>query len=437
MFLQLGSVPTLVVSTADAARAIFRDHDIVFSGRPPLYAGRKISYNCADVTFSSYGEYWLEVRKVLVLELLSAKRALGFAAVREAEVGRMIDRIALSCSPTTSIDFSEAAMSLANGVVCRAAFGKRRDGGEVKFQEILQETQNLLGEPNLADFFPKLGGWMNKVNGFDSRLEKNCRDLDRFLNKVMEEHLDELDTRPDDDDDDDIVHSLLRIQRSQNGSSVPLTTENIKAVLLDVFVAGSDTSASTIVWTMTELMKNPNTMRKAQSEVRQLLKGKQRVNESDLPNLDYLKMVLKESFRLHPPAPLLVPRETTDNCTVCGYDIPAKTRVFINAMSIGRDPRTWENPSEFWPERFEDGGVDYRGTHFELIPFGVGRRGCPGINFAVPLVELALANLLYRFDWHLPAGVEDVDMEETFGITVHKKTPLCLLASLSPSHTHN
>ncbi|VFR03310.1 unnamed protein product [Cuscuta campestris] len=186
---------------------------------------------------------------------------------------------------------------------------------------------------------------------------------------------------------------------------------------------------------MTELMKNPNTMRKAQSEVRQLLKGKQRVSESDLPNLDYLKMVLKESFRLHPPAPLLVPRETTGNCTVGGYDIPAKTRVFINAMSIGRDPRTWENPSEFRPERFEDGGVDFKGTHFELIPFGVGRRGCPGINFAVPLVELALANLLYPFDWRLPAGVGDVDMEETFGITVHKKTPLCLLAFLSPSHT--
>nr|GME20278.1 cytochrome P450 71A9-like [Ipomoea batatas] len=186
---------------------------------------------------------------------------------------------------------------------------------------------------------------------------------------------------------------------------------------------------------MAELIKNPHAMRKAQLEVRQLMNGKEKVSESDLPQLKYLKMVIKEALRFHPPASLLVPRETTDKCTVAGYDIPKKTRVFINAVAIGRDRRAWEKPGEFWPERFWESEVDYRGNHYELIPFGAGRRGCPGMNFAAPLVELAVANLLYRFEWRLPAGmgVEDVDMNEAFGITIHKKTPLCLVASILPN----
>ncbi|CAH9129140.1 unnamed protein product [Cuscuta epithymum] len=429
MYLQLGSVPTLVVSSADAAREIFRDHDVVFSSRPPMYGGRKMSYNYADVSFSPYGEYWRQVRKVLVVHLLSAKRVQGFAAVREAEVGRMIERIVESCHGTAAaVDLSEAALSLSNNVVCRVGFGKKRDGGgEAKFHRILHETQQLLGEPNLADFFPGLS-WVNKVNGVDSRIEKNFKELDSFFNEVLEEH----SIKSSDEEEEDFVDSLLRIQEEDYQT---LSTESIKALLVDVFVAGSDTSASTIVWTMAELIKHPNIMKKAQSEVRQLLHGKQKVSESDLPNLKYLELVVKESLRFHPPAPLLVPRETTDKCTVGGYNIPAKTRVFINAISIGRDQKAWENPMDFWPERFLESEVDYRGMHFEFIPFGAGRRGCPGLNFSIPLVELALANLLYWFDWQLPErmSVEEVDMDETFGITVHKRTPLCLLASIISS----
>nr|GMD69331.1 cytochrome P450, putative [Ipomoea batatas] len=367
MSLQLGSIPTLVVSSADAAREIFRDHDLVFSGRPPLYAATKISFNCSSTSFAPYGEYWREVRKILVTELLSTKRVQDFEAVRDAEVCRMIHRITACSATSTVVDLSSLALSLSNNVVRRVAFGNKGDGDDdetMKFNEILHQAQHLMGEPNLADVFPRLA-WINK----------------------------------------------------------------------DVFIAGSDTSAATIIWTMAELIKNPNAMRKAQLEVRQLMNGKEKVRESDLPQLKYLKMVIKEALRFHPPAPLLVPRETTDKCTVAGYDIPAKTRVFINAVAIGRDRRAWERPGEFWPERFWESEVDYRGNHYELIPFGAGRRGCPGMNFAAPLVELAVANLLYRFEWRLPAGmgVEDVDMDEAFGITIHKKTPLCLVASILPN----
>lgn len=198
-----------------------------------------------------------------------------------------------------------------------------------------------------------------------------------------------------------------------------------------MFIAGTDTSSATVVWIMTELMRNPRVMRRAQNEIREVVKEKEKVEESDLSKLMYLKLVVKEALRLHPPAPLLIPRETTEDCVIRRYRIPSKTRVFINAKSIGTDPKYWENPHEFRPERFLNSSIDFMGQNFEFIPFGVGRRGCPGIHFASPLIELALANLLYHFDWKLPKGMksEDLSVEEAFGLTTHKKVPLCLVAT--------
>ncbi|PRQ17167.1 putative (S)-limonene 6-monooxygenase [Rosa chinensis] len=145
----------------------------------------------------------------------------------------------------------------------------------------------------------------------------------------------------------------------------------------------------------------------------------------------YLKSVIKEGLRLHPPLPLQISRQTTENCTIEEYHIPANTMVFVHAKMIGRDPKCWENPNEFFPDRFSNSSVDYNGNHYEFLPFGVGRRGCPGMNFAVQVIELALANLLYCFDWELPHGVkrEDLDMKEAVGLTVQKKVHLCLAAT--------
>ncbi|XP_060670692.1 cytochrome P450 71A9-like [Ziziphus jujuba] len=201
----------------------------------------------------------------------------------------------------------------------------------------------------------------------------------------------------------------------------------------DMFIAWIDTSAASLEWIMAELMKNSVVMKKAQDEVRQVVskERKGKVEENDLSKLVYLKFVIKERFRLHPPAPLLVPRETTESFEIEVYNIPSKTRVFVNAIMIGKDPKYWENPNEFQPERFMDSSMDFRGHNFELLPFGFGRRGCPGINFSVLHIELVLASLLYCFDWELPHGMkrEDLDMEEAFGITMHKKVPLCLCAT--------
>nr|GMD67103.1 cytochrome P450 71A9-like [Ipomoea batatas] len=245
MSLLLGSVPTLVVSSADAAREIFREHDLVFSGRPPMYAARKINFNCSSVSFAPYGEYWREVRKILVTELLSTKRVQDFEAVRDAEVSRMIHRITACSATSTVVDLSSLALSLSNNVVRRVAFGNKGDGDDdetMKFNEILHQAQHLLGEPNLADVFPRLA-WINKVNGLDARLEKTFKDIDSFFNKVMEEHLAEHSRHEhDEEDEEDIVHTLLRIQKDPNQTSMPLTNQHIKGVLVSLLGTYCDTT---------------------------------------------------------------------------------------------------------------------------------------------------------------------------------------------------
>jgi len=180
---------------------------------------------------------------------------------------------------------------------------------------------------------------------------------------------------------------------------------------------------------MAEIMKDSRVMKKAQAEVREVFKMKGRVDENSINELKYLKLIVKETLRLHPPSPLLLPRECGQTCEIHGYNIPAKSKVIVNAWAIGRDPKYWTEPERFYPERFIDSTIDYKGTNFEYIPFGAGRRICPGTTFASRVMELALAMLLYHFDWKLPSGMkgEELDMSEEFGIAVKRKHDLFLV----------
>ncbi|PON49923.1 Cytochrome P450, E-class, group I [Trema orientale] len=202
-----------------------------------------------------------------------------------------------------------------------------------------------------------------------------------------------------------------------------------------MFVGGSDTTSTALEWLMAELVRNPRVMKKAQEEVRSVVGNKGEIDMNDINQMEYLKCVIKETLRLHPPAVLLVPRRTMASVELGGYNIPENTRVFVNAWAIQRDPSVWDEPEEFIPERFENNSIDFKlGQNFELIPFGFGRRGCPGLAFGVTSTEYVVANLLYWFDWELPADddggrilAEDLDMSEVYGLTVHKKTPLHLV----------
>ncbi|KAM7484133.1 hypothetical protein LguiA_000142 [Lonicera macranthoides] len=429
IYLQLGQIPTLVISSPQLAKLILKTHDHVFSNRPQIIAAQYLSFGCSDVTFSKFGPYWRQVRKICVTELLSPKRVNSFQLVRDEEINRLI--AAVSAGAGGVVNVSELLFKLANDVLCRVAFGKRF-AGEGDLASVLIETQALLAGFCVGDFFP-MWEWVNSVSGMKRRLMRNLEDLGRVCEEIINEHLKKRDTN--ESEREDFVDVLLRVKERED-LEVPITDDNLKALVLDMFVAGTDTSSATLEWIMTELARHPRAMKTAQDEVRKIAASKGEVEETHLQHLHYLISIIKETMRLHPPVPLLVPRESMEKCTINGYEIPEKTRVLINTYAIGRDLHSWENPLEYKPERFEEQDIDFRGQDFRFLPFGGGRRGCPGFAFGLATVELALARLLYHFDWELPPGLapNDVDLTETFGLATRKKSALLLVPTTNKDH---
>ncbi|PON74634.1 Cytochrome P [Trema orientale] len=293
----------------------------------------------------------------------------------------------------------------------------------------LVAAEATMGSFCAAEYFPYMGWIVDMLSGLNQRRERIFQELDNFFQRVIDDHLGPERTKQE---QEDIIDVLLKTVKEQTGFGAALLTENnIKAVLLNMFLGGVDTGAITIVWAVAELAKRPELMKKAQAEVRTCIGNKGKVSESDTDQLQYLKMIVKETLRLHPSAPLLLPRETISHFKINGYEIFPKTLVQVNAWAIGRDPEYWKDPEEFIPERFLDSSIDFKGQHFELLPFGSGRRVCPAIYMGTTTVELALANLLYCFDWKMPNEMEEVDinMEEAAGLslTLSKRTPLNLV----------
>ncbi|KAK9725764.1 hypothetical protein RND81_05G167600 [Saponaria officinalis] len=426
--LTLGHVPVIVIQSAKLAEEVMKTQDLNFCSRPKLIGMHRLSYNGLDVAFAPYGEYFREVKKLSVIHLLSNKRVESFAPIRQEEVTRLINKIAMIAYNIQVVNLSELLMVFATSNICKIAFGKRYEddeGSRSKFHGLLNETQALFVGFFFADYFPFLG-WLDKLTGQNSRLEKLFRKMDVFYEEIINHHLDP--NRPK-DEQEDIIDVLLQL-KNQRSFAFELTLDHIKAILMIIFVAGTDTSTAMVEWAMTELIKNPTSLQKVQEELRNAVKNKGYMVEEDLLKLEYFKAVVKEAFRLHPAVPLLVVRETIRKAKLNGYDIQPKSLVHVNVWAIGRDPELWKDPEVFMPERFIGSSIDYRGQDFELIPFGAGRRICPGLALGVANFELTLANLLYSFDWELPFGVkkEDIDTDVIPGITMHKKIPLCLVA---------
>lgn len=424
MHVQLGQVSTVVISSPEIAEEVLKNHDIVFSNRPRLVASDILAYNSTDIIFSPYGDYWKKLRRICNIELLCPKRVHSLRLIREEEVARLIKTISLS--EGLPINLSEKVFSLTYGITSRAAFG-----GKWKDQEavvsIVKKGVALASGFCLADMYPSCKV-LELVSGLRLKLENLHKESDRVLGDILNDHKQKRlkRTGATSPEQEDLVDVLLNFQ--QDGD-LPLTDNNIKAVIFDIFGAGSETSSTTVEWAMSELLKNPRLMKKAQTEVRQVFDAKGYVDETELHELKFIESVVKETLRLHPSAPLLVPRESSEDCVIKGYEIPANTKVIVNGWAIGRDPKYWSEPEIFDPERFLDSRIDYKGKDFEYIPFGAGRRICPGISFAIPNIISPLAQLLYYFDWKLPGGMnyEDLDMTEAFAVTVRRKYDLVLI----------
>ncbi|KAL8537034.1 hypothetical protein ACS0TY_012284 [Phlomoides rotata] len=400
--LRLGEVLTVVISSREASHEVLKAQDPACADRPESTAVKTMFYDYSDIAFSAYGDYWRQMRKICVMEMLSAKNVKSFGYIRQDETSRLVQ--SLQSMSGQAVNFTEMMCAFSCTVTCRASFGKVMKGRDT-LMDILKRTPFLGFE--FADVFPSfkllhLLSW-NRYKRLRMR-----RKLDAVLDVIVDEH-----------------------RQKKSGE---LGGEDI---LEDMFTGGTETLTTTYDWAMAELMRNPHVMAKVQSEIRESLEGKTSVEESDVQGLKYLKSVIKETLRLHPPFPLL-PRACRDECKVLGYTIPIKTKVMVNVWSMGRDPEYWKDPEIFQPERFDNISTDFMGNDLKYIPFGAGRRICPGLNYGLANVELPLAQLLYLFDWKLPKGMnpEDIDMSATTeGFTVSRKKPIFLVPTLyNPSN---
>ncbi|CAL9187610.1 unnamed protein product [Musa hybrid cultivar] len=432
ILLKLGEVPTLVVSSTEAAAEIMKTHDVSFASRPTNLNLQSATYGDRGVGFTSYGFHWRELRKMSIVELLSAKRVQSFRFIREEEVLNLVRSIVLVSNTGSTVNLSKKLVLLANDIGSRSVIGSKCKY-QKEFIRIVMQTLEAAGGFSLADLFPS---WpiIKLLSGATFKMQMLHRDMDAILNSIIQERRERKSAeQPEEEEEEALVDVMLRVQ-AEGSLSFPLADEDMKAMMLDMLGGASETSAGIMEWAMSELMTNPRVMRRLQEEVRETVGEKGKVTEKDINGMNYLKLVIKETLRLHPPVPLLLPRECRETCEVLGYQIPEKTRVFVNVWALGRDPRYWDNPTEFEPERFErrNSMVDFKGTNFEFLPFGAGRRICPGMSFGLKSIELSLASLLYNFDWELPSGDEgmpqELDMSETFSITCRRKSDLCLRA---------
>ncbi|TKY47003.1 flavonoid 6-hydroxylase 1 [Spatholobus suberectus] len=413
MHLKLGEVSTIVVSSPEYAKEVLKTHDLIFASRPHVLASKIMSYDSLDIAFAPYGDHWRQLRKICALELLSSKRVQSFQPIREEVLTNFIKRIATK--EGSPVNLTNEVISTIFTITSRTALGNKCRHHQ-KLISVVKETTEAAGGFDLGDLYPS-AKWLQHISGLKPKLEKLHQQADQIMKNIINEHREAKSSATEDQEEGEVLLDVLLKHL------FCLSDDSVKAVIWDIFGGGSDTSSATITWAMAEMIKDPRVMKKVQAEVREVFNKEGKPNESGIEKLKYLKSIVKETLRLHPPSPLLLPRECGQACEINGYHIPVKSKVIVNAWAIGRDPKHWTEAERFYPERFIESSADYIGNNFEFIPFGAGRRICPGLTFGLITVEYALALLMYHFDWKLPNGMynEDLDMTEIFGITVSRK----------------
>ncbi|CAM8973939.1 unnamed protein product [Rhodiola kirilowii] len=417
MHIKLGSVQCVAVSSADMAKEVFRTNETCFMNRPKLTAVEYLTNGSSDMVFAPYGPYWKFMSKLCMSELLGGRTLERLHPVRQEERRNLVNVMMQKASASESVDLGRELLKMTNNIITRMMMGETCSEYEDDVGSVARQLLELSGKFNLADYIRFCKNL--ELQRFEKRLKILKLRFDTMMDKIIERHQEARILRKMDDasaeSTKDILNMLMDIKEDPS-SEVTLTMENIKAFVMDIFSAGTDTSAITIEWALAELINNPSIMEKARNEIYSVVGKGRLVEESDIPNLPYIQAIVKETLRLHSAIPMIL-RDSTERCVIGGYDIPAKTRLIINIWAIGRDSKYWEEPLEFRPERFMGQGIkkfDVRGQCFELLPFGSGRRMCPGISLAMQVVQTAFADLVQCFDFEV-GNRGKLNMDEGLG----------------------
>ncbi|GLU13492.1 hypothetical protein SLE2022_301250 [Rubroshorea leprosula] len=419
MSLRFGSRLVVVVSSFSLAEECFTKNDIVFANRPKLLMSKHLSYNSTTVVTAPYGDHWRNLRRIAAIEIFSSHRLNTFLSIRKDEIRRLLHKLSRdSRQDFATVELKSMFADLNFNISMRVVAGKRYYGDGVvdeeearRFRELISEIAAYGGATNPGDFLPIL----NWIDGgeFEKRVKRLSKRTDSFLQGLIDERRSKTDAVGS---TNTMIDHLLSLQETQPEYHTDLI---IKGLILVMLLAGTDTSAVTLEWAMSNLVNHPDILEKARVELDREIGQDVLVDESDTSRLRYLQNIISETLRLYPAAPLLVPHMSSEDCVVGGYDVPRDTMLLVNAWAIHRDPELWDDPTSFKPERFEDG----EGETHKMLPFGMGRRACPGSGLAQRVVGLTLASLIQCFEWER-IGKEKVDMSEGRGVTMPKAIAL-------------
>ncbi|XP_038900544.1 cytochrome P450 81Q32-like [Benincasa hispida] len=408
--LRFGSRLVVVVSSPSVVQECLTKNDIILANRPLLGTGKHLAYNHTTMVVAPYGEHWRNLRRISALELFSTNRLNLFSGIREDEVkGLMVRLRGSSLEEFALVEPESMFLDLMYNAIIRMVGGKKPceedKGNSREFREVVTKIMEVGGATNPGDFIP-IWNWIDPCG-----LEKKIKKLGKTMDELLQDLVDGV--RNEKGEGNAMIHRLLHLQKTEPEN---YSDQIIKGLIQIIFIAGIDTTAVTLEWALSHLLNNPNVLEKAKVEIDSAIGQERLITEADLPSLNYIQGIISETLRLTPAAPLLVPHCASEDCKIGAYDVPRDTMVLINAWAIHRDPKLWENATKFKPERHTNPiGTD----SYKFLPFGLGRRACPGIGIAQRMATLTLATMIQCFEWERE-GSSLVDMSEGEGITMPK-----------------
>ncbi|CAI0409415.1 unnamed protein product [Linum tenue] len=440
MSLKLGQVTTIVASSPAVAKEILLKHDKFLSNRHVPLALQTLDLHKFSITMLPVEPRWRNLRRVCNSYIFTPQKLDSNQGLRRDKIVALVESVRRNAccdeeEEKVAVDVGKVAFratlnALSATILSMDLADEETSEAAKKFKELASGMTHEAGTPNLGDFFHILArfdlqGIQRRIRG---HLEKALNLFEWLIDERLREQKSESYVSAN-----DMLDTLLAIHGGgDNREEVQMDLQRIKYLFLDLFVAGTDTTATTLEWAMTELLHNPNALSKVKEELDQTIGKDYHLEESDISRLPYLQAVIKETYRLHPPLPLLLPHKAGADVEIGGFTVPKGAQVLVNLWAIGRDSMIWNDPNSFIPERFLGSEVDVRGNHFELITFGAGRRICPGMSLAHRMLHMMLGSLVHWFDWKLPDGVEpeQLDMKEKFGVTLQKAKPLLAIPTL-------
>ncbi|KAK9056233.1 hypothetical protein SSX86_027323 [Deinandra increscens subsp. villosa] len=426
MSLKLGSRTTVVVSSPDIAKKFFQKHDHFFSSRSIPDSVRVVDHEKYSIVFLPAEDQWRKLRKICKEYIFSVQRLDANELLRRKKVEELLDHVSGCCTNQKDVNIGGIAFTTTLNVLSNVMFSmdlaQYDSVSSTEFKDTVRALMEVIGKPSISDFFPILKpfdpqGFVRQGNAYGKKILS-------IFDTVINQRLQTRSSSSLKETNNDVLDLLLNLNQK---NEVRFTQNDMGHLFFDLFIAGTDTTSSTLEWVMTELIRNPEKLETARLEVIKIMKNKKDiVQESDISQLPYLQAVIKETLRLHPPVPFLVPHQAICDTEIHGYMVPKNAQVLCNVWAMGRDSKFWSCPETFLPERFLEVKIDYKGQDFEFIPFGAGRRICPGLNLAHRMLHIMLGSLILKFDWKLGGNIsaQDIDMDERFGFTLQKSAPL-------------